>query len=85
MNGVNYELDQKPLKGLWLVNKPMLDQAHPQKNCSPWRIHAGMSEMCGCCFKGNSITCSKRVQIVMDIQLILAFIYVVTDGLRCML
>lgn len=36
------------------------------------------------CFKGNFITWSKgkRVQIVTVIQLTLAFIYVVTDGLK---
>lgn len=59
MDGVNYELGQKPLKALWLMNKPMLEQAHPQRNCNPWRIHAGASAVCGCCCKGNAITWSK--------------------------
>lgn len=57
MNGLNRELEQKPLKGLWLMNKPMLEQAHPQRNCNPWRIHAGTSAMRGWCC--NSITWSK--------------------------
>lgn len=51
-----------PLKGLWPMKKPILEQVHPQKDCSPWRIHAGTGAMGGCFCSRNTIAWSKRTR-----------------------